>query len=76
MKKFHVLSVIAVLFAGLGLLTSGAQAASYTWNTTSDGNWSVRNWTPEGATQQRRHSPWTTTLELMSPYPEQRLCGQ
>ena len=49
MKKFHVLSVIAVLLAGVGLLTSGAQATSYTWNTTSDGNWSVAgNWTPGG----------------------------
>jgi hypothetical protein len=48
MKKFQVLSVIAVLLAGLGLLTSGAQATNYTW-TGGNGNWSdTSHWTPEG----------------------------
>jgi fibronectin-binding autotransporter adhesin len=49
MKKFQLLSVIAVLLAGLGLLTSGAQATSYTWSNTSSGDWSNPvNWGGSG----------------------------
>ena len=49
MKKFQVLSVIAVLLAGVGLLTAGAQATSYTWQGGVSTNWSdAGNWTPGG----------------------------
>jgi hypothetical protein len=46
MKKFQVLSVIAVLLAGLGLLPVSAPAATvYTYTGLSDGYWNVEsNW--------------------------------